>query len=501
MADSLESIFYAYLNSAKAQMKMQPIYLGGYGGPNGGSGGPPGGFVGQLSQGRVAYDSTEAELITTTSGGTLVDNLNHIRYRINVLEEGGVTVSGIGHIIQEEGSSLPNRSKLNFVGASVSAIDDVINNATVVSITISGGGGGDVSGPASSVADNFASFSNITGKLLKDSGKKASDFANTSHVHIGTDITSGTIGQDRLGSGSSGAGTKYLADDQTWKTITVSGTGGGHTIQNNGSDMTSRTKLNFKGSGVSVTDNSGDGSTDVTITISGTAGSSTMWEAHAKPSSPTSYDDEFDNSSFDTGKWTTWDVGSCISSLDEDGRGLVIIADTSNRTKLGGIIQTAPTTPFTVWSKIQVGGDNAAYYWSLLVGDDLLSDPSTESFYTGGIWVNGIGMEWRVNFWDDYNNDFNRALWSTNMGFPYLYMYVRARVTDTDIYFDFSQDGISWYNTGTEGLDIDPITIGLAFMNYDSDDFNPMFHSSFFRVTNSADFDQIMPGNRIKMLV
>lgn len=39
------------------------------------------------------------------------------------------------------------------------------------------GADGDVKGPASSTDDNFAAFDGVTGKTLKDSGKKASDFA------------------------------------------------------------------------------------------------------------------------------------------------------------------------------------------------------------------------------------------------------------------------------------------------------------------------------------
>lgn len=61
--------------------------LGGTSGSGGGSGGPPGGFVGKLIQTQITYDTTEAE---TLAGSTsLVDNLNHIRYRINVMEETG----------------------------------------------------------------------------------------------------------------------------------------------------------------------------------------------------------------------------------------------------------------------------------------------------------------------------------------------------------------------------------------------------------------------------
>jgi len=63
------------------------IVLGGTSGSGGGSGGPPGGVVGQLIQTKVAYDTTEAEIETGST--SLVDNLNHIRYRINVMEETG----------------------------------------------------------------------------------------------------------------------------------------------------------------------------------------------------------------------------------------------------------------------------------------------------------------------------------------------------------------------------------------------------------------------------
>lgn len=44
------------------------------------------------------------------------------------------------------------------------------------------------------------------------------------HEHSGSNITSGTVGYARLGSGGSGAGTKYLADDNTWKTIAAGST-------------------------------------------------------------------------------------------------------------------------------------------------------------------------------------------------------------------------------------------------------------------------------------
>ncbi len=53
---------------------------------------------------------------------------------------GGSGTGGGGHTIQDEGSSLTQRTKLNFVGAGVTVTDDAGNDATKV--TISGGGAG-----------------------------------------------------------------------------------------------------------------------------------------------------------------------------------------------------------------------------------------------------------------------------------------------------------------------------------------------------------------------
>lgn len=70
--------------------RIDRMWLGGSPGPDGGEGSRPGGFIGQLIQRAVAYDTTEAA--TLAGSGTLVDNLNHIRYNVNLLS--GILVSG-----------------------------------------------------------------------------------------------------------------------------------------------------------------------------------------------------------------------------------------------------------------------------------------------------------------------------------------------------------------------------------------------------------------------
>lgn len=71
--------------------------------------------------------------IAKTGSGTLA----------NTADTGG----GTGHIIQDEGVSLTQRSKLNFIGSSVIATDNAGNDSTDITIT-----GGSASGAGNAYA-------------------------------------------------------------------------------------------------------------------------------------------------------------------------------------------------------------------------------------------------------------------------------------------------------------------------------------------------------------
>lgn len=81
------SIINAIENAIRS-VKATPLILGGVAGSGGGAGGPGGGFVGYLPQKRVCYDTSEAAYSGIIGSGSLLDNLNHIRYRIENLETG-----------------------------------------------------------------------------------------------------------------------------------------------------------------------------------------------------------------------------------------------------------------------------------------------------------------------------------------------------------------------------------------------------------------------------
>ncbi len=138
MAQKLEYTVLGLIEDAVRGMKAMPLNLGGIAGAGGGLGGPPGGFIGTLVQTRVAYDQDEiASSGIPASGMSLLDNLNHIRYRLNTIS------SGILIVDESDGSpSVSNVNRVTFSGAAT--VTNLGGGHALITITASGGGGGAV---------------------------------------------------------------------------------------------------------------------------------------------------------------------------------------------------------------------------------------------------------------------------------------------------------------------------------------------------------------------
>jgi hypothetical protein len=83
----------------------------------------------------------------------------------------------------------------------------------------------EVSVPAASLTGTIDD-ARIPSGITRDS-EAAAAYSALGHTHGAADIVSGTIDQARLGTGSGGAGTKFLADDQTYKTVSTDPSMGG----------------------------------------------------------------------------------------------------------------------------------------------------------------------------------------------------------------------------------------------------------------------------------
>ena len=203
------------INNAISTVKASPLILGGVTGSGGGAGGPIGGVVGYLTQTRVAYDLSEVESSgVPASGMSLLDNLNHIRYRVGVIESGGS-----GHFIEDEGIPLTDRPTLNFIGSGVTVYDDELNNETVVSIS---GSEGVVS--FIDLTDTPSEYSGNTGKAaIVNSTEDGIEFGTINNgitvFSGGGEVISGATGIDFIGAG--------VAYSGLTATVTITQSGGG----------------------------------------------------------------------------------------------------------------------------------------------------------------------------------------------------------------------------------------------------------------------------------
>lgn len=126
-----------------------------------------------------------------------IGKINDLSNRVTVLEQSG----GSAHIIQDEGSSLTARAKLNFIGTGVTATDNAATGATDVTIT-SGGGSGDVVGPASAVDNAIARFDAATGKIIQNGVITESDNGDLQAVNSLNYDTTPTSAPTTVGSTS-----------------------------------------------------------------------------------------------------------------------------------------------------------------------------------------------------------------------------------------------------------------------------------------------------------
>lgn len=177
---NFENELFSLLSNVKQIVKTQPICLGGYSGENGGGGGPPAGFIGQLPQGRITFDTTEAESNVIAPSGSLLDNLNRIRYRIKTLEDKKLGVKESGTVISND------VTYLNFLNATITDIGGG-------EVTISGEGGGS-GGGSLSVEDNDVVVSsnvvtlNFENLVVTDNGENKVTVAAVSASGVGIPI-------------------------------------------------------------------------------------------------------------------------------------------------------------------------------------------------------------------------------------------------------------------------------------------------------------------------
>lgn len=132
----LDYVILDLIETSQRTIRTAPLNLGGVPGSGGGEGAPPGGFIGYLPQTRVTYDTDEFGTLATTGSGTLLDNLNHIRYRLGVLE------SGASIVVWDDNNALQylDVDTIHFSGAGI-VVTDLGSGDIRVDVSATGSGG------------------------------------------------------------------------------------------------------------------------------------------------------------------------------------------------------------------------------------------------------------------------------------------------------------------------------------------------------------------------
>jgi len=230
---SYETILIDYINTLERNNTVRPLILGGTSAINGGEGGPPGGFIGYLPQWKVAYDLTEAAtLVTVASGESLLDNLNHIRYRIGYLE---TTLSGGVGIEEAPIDGTPYvREDANWVGIDYEPADiTIVKTGQVNWIDLTDGGETTLHTHVGISGGGGIEEAPITGKQY---GREDADWTEIIVIEEAPIDTltygrkdAGWIAVTVSGVGIEEApidGTPYSRQDADWVAVTISGGGG-----------------------------------------------------------------------------------------------------------------------------------------------------------------------------------------------------------------------------------------------------------------------------------
>ncbi|WP_127569745.1 hypothetical protein [Paenibacillus xylaniclasticus] len=195
---------------------------------------------------------------------------------LNVTNLSGVLADPQKVLVQDEGSSLTVRAKLNFTGAGVTASDDATNGRTNIHIP---GMTTHAASHAKGGADEL-NVTNLSGVLadpqkvvVQDEGTALPARSRINFIGPGVtavdDAAGGRINVTISGAAASHAGTHAKGGTDELNVNNLSGTLADPQkviVQKDGTAFTARTKINFTGSGVSVSDDSSNGRINVNIT-------------------------------------------------------------------------------------------------------------------------------------------------------------------------------------------------------------------------------------------
>ncbi len=190
----------------------------------------------------------------------------------------------------------------------------------------------------------------------------------------------------------------------------------------------------------------------------------TFFDPDALPDTPSAQDDHFDDDSLDV-KWTEWDLVAPQLAITEANHHAILTHSTEAAARWRGMYQTLPAGDFTIATKASIigphTGDNAVALAlfedaTLAAGDVLILM----------LYARTVGNKWRDIFaqrWSAYDT-FNANYAGGDM-YPNTTAYLRIRRNGTDLFWEYSCDGVSWIRLYTAVQAFAPAHMGVITLN------------------------------------
>ncbi len=219
-----------------------------------------------------------------------------------------------------------------------------------------------------------------------------------------------------------------------------------------------------------------------------------FWMVDAPPASPSAYDDEFDDSSFDTGLWAEMDFNNKLS-VTEDESGLVVTKVSETGNILAGYYQTIPAGDFSIVMKgyhpYNVTGNYKLFGLGLF--EDATDNTKKIQFIS-----NTLGSATKVVEVILHNNysTYTSTPATQSMVIYASILYLRLRRESTTYSFDYSQNGLEWRNLyTTSSLAFTPLHFGIVTNNNSGNDL--IYKVKFFRYFNSGNPRALLKGKLV----
>jgi len=189
-----------------------------------------------------------------------------------------------------------------------------------------------------------------------------------------------------------------------------------------------------------------------------------VWCPDAPPANPNAKDDEFDDQSFNSAKWTEFDPDGILTT-SEIAQGACLESLTASNYNIVGQMQPVSDADFTMWTAVTVLASVAdVLYAGLALWEDGIAKPTTSDIVIFGMRIPSTDWSITVQSYTSYNT-WSQTLLNFLYTQPVTRVYLRVVQLGNSWNFHFSTDGLGWAWKHSMTRSFIPKQVGIFIQN------------------------------------